>query len=242
MRFDSNSFRSERDRHNSPQPGMPASILVVDADDDTRAFYREWFARYGCEVVEAPDGRDALTKALVRPPALVLTETNLPFVDGYALCEILRRDPATRHVPILVITAESRPREIERARRAGADSVLVKPTMADEMLSETRRLVAVAEQMGTDAASARANAMSQRDHAPGPRKRLSKAIARFATTTPSQTPPPLVCPSCDMTLTYKHSYIGGVSVRHPEQWDHYECLSCGPFQYRHRTRKLRRLA
>ena len=48
----------------------PARILVVDPDDDTRALYRQAFQLAGCDVVEAADGRDALTKALVRAPAL----------------------------------------------------------------------------------------------------------------------------------------------------------------------------
>src|SRR6202158_3045068 len=79
------------------------SILVVDANDDTRELYRQSFQLCGCHVVEAADGRDALTKALVSPPSLVVTEISLPFLDGYALCEILRRDRATADIPILVV-------------------------------------------------------------------------------------------------------------------------------------------
>jgi hypothetical protein len=40
---------------------------------------------------------------------------------------------------------------------------------------------------------------------------------------------------------YEHSHVGGVSQRHPEQWDYYRCSACGRFQYRQRTRKLRRV-
>jgi hypothetical protein len=71
---------------------------------------------------------------------------------------------------------------------------------------------------------------------------LSRSFIREDTTTPPQPPPQLVCPGCDQPLTYQHSHVGGVSERHREQWDYFECLNgCGRFQYRQRTRKLRRL-
>src|SRR5205085_4103995 len=121
--------------------------------------YRQSFSLEGCDVVEAADGRDALTKALVEPPTLVVTEIRLPFVDGYALCEILRRDRATADVPILVITSDARTLAIDRARTAGADAVLVKPTTPEQMLIEMRRLVADTRQMRDRAVTARTNAV-----------------------------------------------------------------------------------
>jgi hypothetical protein len=63
----------------------------------------------------------------------------------------------------------------------------------------------------------------------------------MTTTTPPLRPPELKCLSCDVTLKYEHSFVGGVSDRHPEQWDYYKCDQCGTFQYRQRTRKLRRV-
>ncbi len=71
---------------------------------------------------------------------------------------------------------------------------------------------------------------------------LSRAYDRHDTTEPPVAPPALVCPSCDQPLRYVKSHIGGVSVRHQEQWDYFECEGgCGTFQYRQRTRKLRRV-
>jgi len=113
-------------------------VLVVDADADMRALYRDALSAVGCEVVEASDGREALSNALVEPPTLVITEVRLPLMDGYALCEILRRDLATRAVPILIVTAEARSTELSRIRRAGANAVLVKPTPPDVLLGEVR--------------------------------------------------------------------------------------------------------
>jgi two-component system chemotaxis response regulator CheY len=187
-------------------------LLVTDADDDAQSPYRESLWLAGCEVVDAADGRDALVKALVRPPTVVIIETRLPVFDGHALCEMLRRDSATRRVPILVVTTETRPTELDRARTAGADGVLVKPVTPDALLNEMQRLL-------TSSRSLHSKSPTHKAH------------------------PELLCPSCNHWLRYQHSHIGGINDRHPEQWDYYVCsASCGPFQYRQRTRKLRRVA
>jgi CheY-like chemotaxis protein len=219
------------------------SILIVDPDTDSRALYRQSFALAGCDVVEASDGREALAKVFTRVPTLIITEMRLPFVDGCALCEILRRDSVTVDVPILVVTADVRATELSRVRQLGADGVLVKPTTPEDVLTAARRLMAETGEMRQRAKAMRANAVTQRQQAERQRVRLSKSFSRFATTVPPVSPPILVCPSCDRALTYEQSYVGGVSMRHPEQWDHYTCPSgaCGVFQYRHRTRKLRRV-
>src|SRR5690242_14771118 len=87
-------------------------VLVADPDEDTRTLYRLALPPAGWEVSEASDGRDALTQALAEPPTFIITELRLPLIDGFALCEILRRDPATHSVPILVVTTETRPAEL----------------------------------------------------------------------------------------------------------------------------------
>jgi CheY-like chemotaxis protein len=219
--------------------GPTARILVVDPDEDTRALYHQSLASIHCDVVDASDGRDALVKALAGPVTLVVTEVRLPFVDGFGLCDVLRRDPATADVPILVITSEGRPAEIDRARRMGADAVLVKPTTPEHILAETRRLLADASARRGRAAPIQTAALERAPSEPRP-ARLSKTFARVTTTTPPSSPPVLVCPSCDSPLTYEQSYLGGVNERHLEQWDRFDCpASCGAFEYRHRTRKLR---
>ncbi len=93
-----------------------ARILVADPDASARSHYRELLSVSGYEVVDAGDGREALVKALSQQPVLVITETRLPVFDGYALCEVLRRDTATQTVPILVVTSESRSAALARAR------------------------------------------------------------------------------------------------------------------------------
>jgi len=117
-------------------PGHPRRVLVADADEDARALCRQLLHENGYDVIEAPDGRDALERALVRQPAIVVSELRLPHIDGFALCEILRRDHITASGPIVVVTEETRRSGIDRIRAAGADVVLVKRTSAEVLLRE----------------------------------------------------------------------------------------------------------
>jgi CheY-like chemotaxis protein len=238
----------QTERATNSRPGSGPYIVVADADDDTRALYHVLFARDGYDVVEASNGRDALMKVLLQPaPTLVVTEIALPLVDGYALCEIVRHDRATADVPIMVITAEGRPAQVDRARHAGADAVLVKPATPDTILYETRWLLANCKDLRARSAGTTANVAPQIDE-PADRFARSEArrraalgtsFERFTTTTPPASPPPLTCPSCDRPLTYTRSHIGGVSEHRPEQWDYFTCQSCGTFQYHQRTQSLR---
>lgn len=233
---------------------IASRVLVVEPDQHTCALHRQLLEQIGCEVVEAFDGRDALVKALTCQPALVLTEIELPFFDGHALCELLRRDSTTRTVPILVVTTERGRAQFGRARAAGADAFLAKPATLDALFTHIRHLLAPSCKSHSTPVTARATTAT--DHHPyaatTPARSdrhlgrvQSRAHLRFETATPPERPPSLVCPSCDRPLRYRRSHIGGVSTRYPEQWDEFVCPtpgSCGAFEYRQRTRKLRRVA
>ena len=222
----------------------PTVVLIADPDAETRALYRDAFMRAGCDVVEATDGRDALAKALPSPPSLVVTELTLPFVNGYALCDILRHDPLTAGVPILVVTGAH---AAERAGGIGVDALLLKPAAPDRLVHEARRLLATPRAASASPyAGATANQRQSADlrlaSTTEHRIPYAKAHQRFTTASPPKPPPVLSCPSCDRALTYEHSHVGGVSDRHPEQWDYFICPGgCGVFQYRQRTRRVRRV-
>jgi CheY-like chemotaxis protein len=230
----------------SAQP-LP-QILVADDDAETRALYAFVLGLAGCDVVEASDGRQALAMALMRPPALVVTEIRLPFLDGCALCEILRRDRETADVPILVVTGDSRPASVERARQTGANSVLLKPATPEAIVTEARRLLTVPRELHSRSAAINAYLAAPRrtpgelaGHASRPRTQ-TRALERFSSSTPPTQPPELRCPSCDGGLTYELSHVGGVNNLHREQWDYFSCATgCGTFQYRQRTRRVRRM-
>ena len=228
-------------------PRLDLRVLLVDRDDDTRHLYREYLKQAGCEIDEAQEGREALAKALSRHYDVVVTETRLPGIDGYQLCDLLRRDATTHALPIVVVTGEAYPGDLERARRVGANVVLVKPCLAETLLLEIRRLLHALRNPapdrpllfeGASPSAAPAQGLDRRSH--DRRTSLSRAHRRGETKNPPATPPTLLCPACDRPLIYQRSHVGGVSARNPEQWDYYECpAGCGTFQFRQRTRKLR---
>jgi two-component system cell cycle response regulator DivK len=225
-------------------------VLLVDRDPDTRALYAEYLNQAGWQTQQAEDGRDALAKTYSAHPRVIITDTRLPFIDGYELCRLLRRTDETAALPIIILTGDAFPAQIERARRAGADAVLTKPCLPDALAAEIERLTE--QSNGGSSSSARKSGNGNGDsvlgaaavaHVPSARRTaLARAHPRYRTASPPVAPPVLVCPICDAALQYRYSHLGGVSSRHPEQWDEYTCpQACGVFQYRHRTRKLRRV-
>src|SRR5438067_10540187 len=98
--------------------------LLVESDSDTRRMYAEYLKLASCEIDEAGDGREALAKAISRPPDVIVTDTRLPGMNGFDLCSLLRRDVTTQTIPIVVVTGETFPSDVSRAEEAGADVVL----------------------------------------------------------------------------------------------------------------------
>jgi two-component system, cell cycle response regulator DivK len=230
-------------------PSAPFRALLVDRDRDQLQMYGEYLQRASFDVDEAEDGPEALAKAISRRPGIIVTETQLPGIDGFHLCELLRADIVTCTTPIIVVTADAYPVDIARAERAGADSVLIKPCLPEQLLAEIRCCLEKSAALRERAMAARldaerqiARAAVQLERSRRIRRPMSHAFNRHNTVRPALTPPALRCPSCDRPLVYQDSHIGGVSEQHQEQWDYYECSgACGSFQYRQRTRKLRKL-
>jgi len=224
-------------------PLPAARVLLVEPDPDTRELYAAALAANRYEVDEAEDGREALAKAFGFHPTLLIAETRLPFIDGYQLCKLLRLDNETSDVLIILVTSDTRPVQVERARFVGADAVLVKPCSTETLLLETHRLSERSPERQAREDSARTEAaawQSESGELPRSVKHAVRAHQRFATTHPPLKPRILTCPTCYRPLRYERSHIGGVNEHNLEQWDYFVCADrCGTFQYRHRTRKLR---
>jgi DNA-binding response OmpR family regulator len=230
-------------------PAAVTRILIADGDASIRAAYTDSLRQDSRDIIEAADGRDALVKALVRVPSLVVTELDLPYIDGFTLCEILRRDRMTTEVPIVVVTSRSDANDIKQARRAGADVVLAKSSPVATVTWEVGRLLKDGRALRMRSASVLARAAQQKDRsaqllAAAVEQRSARARHQpIVTSNPPLPPPALSCAKCERQLIYEQSYIGGVNAHQIEQWDYFTCPNaCGRFQYRHRTRKLRQVS
>jgi CheY-like chemotaxis protein len=229
---------------------MPLLALLVDRDEDTRHLYAEYLKLGAWRVEEAGDGREALAKAIASHPDVIVTETRLPGINGYDLCDLLRRDSSTGGIPIVVVTADAFANDLVRARAAGADAVLTKPCLPEALAGELRRVLDHSHELRIRSEALREKSGVQLTRAENVLRRstetrkisLKRAHQRGDTTTPPLAPPTLVCPDCDRQLTYQRSHVGGVSTKHQEQWDYFECpAGCGTFQYRARTRRIRKV-
>src|SRR5262245_28726372 len=108
-----------------------ARSLVVDPDEATRHANALALRSLSLEVEEAEDGAEAYGRVLMRPPSLVLTETRMPRMDGFTLCQLLREHPPTASASILFIAGAT---ESERVLRAGGDALVAKPCAPESLV------------------------------------------------------------------------------------------------------------
>jgi len=125
--------------------GLAPLVLLVEDDPETRQFYTVALERDGFQVDQAHNGHQALDKAFLVPPDLVVTDIAVPGLDGIELCRRLRADGRTRSVPVLAVTGYDDRQYPDRVTIAGADVVLIKPCAADRIVAEARRLLGLSQ-------------------------------------------------------------------------------------------------
>lgn len=112
-----------------------ASILAVDDSASMRQMVSFALKNAGHDVVEATDGEDALKTAKSNKVALVITDVNMPKMDGITLIRELRALPDYKFTPILMLTTESTPEKKQEGKEAGATGWLVKPFNPEQLLT-----------------------------------------------------------------------------------------------------------
>lgn len=118
--------------HASPAPGVqapaaPKTVLVVDDSDAIRKFVMFALRARGYHVVTARDGLDALEKLARARADLVITDVNMPGLDGFGLVRALREDRDYARTPIIILSSLSGDEEVGEGLAAGADAYLKKP-------------------------------------------------------------------------------------------------------------------
>ncbi len=118
-----------------------ASILAVDDSASMRQMVTFALQKAGHEVVEAADGEQALALAKTRKVNLVITDVNMPKMDGITLIRELRTLPDYRFTPILMLTTESAPEKKQQGKAAGATGWLVKPFNPDQLIATISKVL-----------------------------------------------------------------------------------------------------
>lgn len=124
---------------------LPASrerVLVVDDSPAQRHYVADCLSRQGFVVATAEDGQVALAAAQARPPALIVSDYEMPNMTGFELVHALRRDPALRQIPVIMLTARDSRRDMAQMRAAGASAYLVKPFSQDKCIALVERTLA----------------------------------------------------------------------------------------------------
>ena len=120
---------------------MAKTILAVDDSASIRQMVSFTLKSAGYDVVEAVDGIDGLDKAKAKNVNLVLTDQNMPRMDGLTLIEILRKMPQYASTPILMLTTESSDAMKTQGRAAGATGWLVKPFDPQKLIEVVRKVI-----------------------------------------------------------------------------------------------------
>lgn len=123
---------------------MPTKILVVDDNLDSRDLIHLHLTTEGYTVVTASNGQEGLYLASAEHPDLIITDINMPELDGLELIRQLRTQPEFETLPILVLTAFGRD-QMDQAITTGANRALNKPAHFDALLDDVRELLAESE-------------------------------------------------------------------------------------------------
>ena len=122
-------------------PGGKPTVLVVEDEAALATMLRYNLEKQGFLVQEAVDGPEALTLIAEQSPDIVLLDWMLPVMSGIEVCRQIRRSPATRELPVIMVTARTEDQDAVRALNTGADDYITKPFSLDALLARMRALL-----------------------------------------------------------------------------------------------------
>jgi diguanylate cyclase (GGDEF)-like protein/PAS domain S-box-containing protein len=126
----------------SPRSVRGATILVVEDSPVQAELLRRVFEGAGYQVITAADGAEGLALTKANHPAAVVSDINMPIMDGYALCRAIRGEAALKFTPVVLLTMLSDPLDVIRGLNAGADAYVTKPYNAANLVSRVESLLA----------------------------------------------------------------------------------------------------
>ena len=126
----------------APISALPSpTILIADDDDDVRDVIAFKLQVAGYRTLSADNGRSALSLAVETRPRIVILDVTMPQLDGLSVCQELHARPETARIPVLMISGNTRPADVDLGLSAGADDYLPKPFTQREMLRRVNWLL-----------------------------------------------------------------------------------------------------
>ncbi|MGE4497040.1 MAG: response regulator [Deferribacterales bacterium] len=120
---------------------MGKVILSVDDSASIRQMVKFTLTKEGYEVIEASDGTDALSKTAGKKIDMVVTDLNMPNMDGITLIKELRKQAAFKFIPIIMLTTESQDSKKQEGKAAGATGWIVKPFKPEQLLGVVKKVL-----------------------------------------------------------------------------------------------------
>ncbi len=118
-----------------------STVLVVDDNEQNLELLLAYLEDVDCDTASANDGPEALEYIGQNPPDLILLDIMMPRMSGFEVCRIVKSDPKTAHIPIIMVTALSELGDIERAIKFGTDDFLSKPVNKWELVTRVRTML-----------------------------------------------------------------------------------------------------
>lgn len=120
---------------------MVKKIMTVDDSASMRQMISFTLRDAGYDVVEADDGRDALAKLNASPVHMLISDVNMPNMNGFELVGQVRTNPAYRFIPIIMLTTESHDLKKQTGKSAGATGWIVKPFKPEQLLAVVKKVL-----------------------------------------------------------------------------------------------------
>ncbi len=120
----------------------PSILIVEDSSTVRQMLMLNLKQLTGCKITEASNGAEALAKLSVQPVDLILTDINMPIMDGLKLVGFVRQNENLKNIPIIIITTKGADEDRERGLALGANAYIPKPIQASALMQTVRKLLA----------------------------------------------------------------------------------------------------
>ena len=116
-------------------------ILIVDDEEGIVKLVKMYLEHHHYKVITAIDGQEGLDRAKTEKPDLIVLDLMLPKINGYTVCELLKKDTKYAKTPIVLFTAKAQEKDIKLGEEVGADAYITKPFEPEVLLSKIEELI-----------------------------------------------------------------------------------------------------
>ena len=129
---------------------MALKVLAVDDSKTIRMIVKKAFKTYDCEVIEAENGKEGMETASKEKPDLIILDITMPVMTGPEMLEELKKDPALKEIPVIMLTAESGKENVVQILKMGVKDYMVKPFKGEQLIERVTKIVTLESKQKED--------------------------------------------------------------------------------------------